>query len=240
MLFWPPSSRSWHLQQKPLLRASQKHTAYSCRYTKRIRISAFLKKERERLRGRAKRFFEAIAVIHKSTMQCEPFSDVVERQDCVDVELPNPFEDVHHFEVPSRILVCGTSGSGKTYSIEQLLSESQTKNVKTFLEVVVVTTTESQKVWQTFKKEYDAEIINPYDEAMPSREEDRPLLSRLIVFDDCLGVTRELTNQIQKFFTKGRHQGWTCVFISQSFVDCDKLIKKKKCKRVHQFRNARL
>jgi hypothetical protein len=120
-------------------------------------------------------------------------------------------------------LITGASNSGKTYAIGEFLQKCRSRSIVTFVEVVVVTLTGNQRVWRTFKKEYNATIVNP-TEAFPEIERSSPG-PRIIVFDDLMTADSAVTESVRSFFTNGRHHDWSCVFLTQHYFKCDLVVR---------------
>lgn len=109
---------------------------------------------------------------------------------------------------------------GKTMLVGSFISDTMTDTTKTFDKIVVVTTTPQQPSWVVAAEKFNVEVLMP--DKLPDIDNDDGA-TKLIVFDDCFGTNM---NEIRTFFIRGRHTGWSCIFITQSWHKTDTIIRR--------------
>ena len=108
--------------------------------------------------------------------------------------------DINIFYKPARILIAGFSGSGKSTFDVILLRKYRSAFNKVFV--------------------LGADLENARDLNIQRNDEFNPFIeklegSNLMIFDDCLH-DKKLIELASMLFTKGRHLGISCIFITQN------------------------
>ena len=143
-----------------------------------------------------------------------------------DIELPqypNPGLDKHQIKLPAYILINASSGSGKTNMLLNLLKRMD----NTFSHIYIVNQ-EQEPLYDLLQKKIKKGLT------ITTRINDLPTMSefaktkneqKLIIFDDQLFGKHDTF--IKDLFKMGRKVGVSTVFLSQSFYDTDKFIRKQ-------------
>jgi hypothetical protein len=107
----------------------------------------------------------------------------------------------------------------------------------TFTRIVLVSNTCDQLLWQNAREmlgEDTLEFVERIDEKswdLPpldgSFEEDltESQEQHCIIFDDVLGGSTKEMESFNKFYTHGRHRGWSCIFLTQLYTGVSKLVR---------------
>lgn len=125
---------------------------------------------------------------------------------------------LHGLELPTRILVCSPSGTGKTNWLLNFLRLSS----GSFSKIVISLKSSDEPLYNLLKKE--SEDIEFFEEGViPPISDFDGHTSSLIVFDDL--VLEKDQRLIQEYFVRGRKKGITCIYLSQSYYKSPKLIR---------------
>lgn len=111
-----------------------------------------------------------------------------------------------------RLLIVGTSGSGKTTVLWNIV----TKCLYLYDYLYIYTKTLDQPIYQRLMDLFvefpgvayfsdDFENMIPVEECKPKS---------LVIFDDCL---KETQTEIEKYFMMGRHKNISCIYVSQCY-----------------------
>lgn len=139
-------------------------------------------------------------------------------------DYPNPNFEKTQMKLPSYSLICASSGAGKTNMLVNLLNRWD----NTFTEIYILNEAE-EPLYDFLKKKI------PKGLTITHKLSDLPDLNelektknkqKLIIFDDQLFV-KSCQNYINTLFKRGRKLGVTVIFISQSFYDTEKFIRKQ-------------
>ena len=147
--------------------------------------------------------------------------------------LPNPKFNVHKMNVPTRILIVGASGSGKTNTVLNLINCM----AGTFTTIDVITKNGDEKLYNflKLKTKENCRILEGIKN-IPNIDEYKKGSNHLVIFDDLM---LDKMDKITDFFIRARKQDCTCIFITQSYIgngssayrtirrNCDYLILKK-------------
>ena len=113
-----------------------------------------------------------------------------------------------------RTLIIGRSGCGKTFLMLSLLKDKNPDDV------YIICKTENQ---------YPSNFHNQSCEILPLEDYE----NKTIVFDDMLGSKE--AEDIDAFFTRGRHQNLDIYYISQSWYQLPKNTIRNNCRRILMF-----
>jgi len=134
----------------------------------------------------------------------------------------NPAYEKHLMKVPFRALIVGGSGSGKTNTLMELIRRTS----GTFEQIAVCLRDKNEPLYRYLEMKCP-EGVSFYEgvENIPPISEFKGCGQTLIVFDDL--VIDKDQSRIGEFFIRGRKvgKGISCVYLSQSFYRCPKLIR---------------
>jgi len=139
-------------------------------------------------------------------------------------EVHNPYFNIHQLEVPFRLGIIGSSGSGKTSILLNLLSKAQ----DTFHYIHIVYKASEplyeflEKQLNTTKKKsvlfYDKLADLPPITNFPNKGS-----QQLIVFDD--QVNEKNQDTIKEFFIRGRKLKLSLCYLSQSYYKIPRIVR---------------
>lgn len=146
---------------------------------------------------------------------------------CKPPKVHNPNYGIsHNINAPFRIAICGSSGSGKTNLLLDLLHRFSTPK-GTFLGLKIYLRSRheplydylAQKVPETeFIEVSNENDIKPVDEL-----DDKTL----VVFDDLILSDPKTMKKIGEYFIRGRKKGASLIFISQNYFGIPKIIRQQ-------------
>ncbi|POM81458.1 Hypothetical protein PHPALM_566 [Phytophthora palmivora] len=113
------------------------------------------------------------------------------------------FPKNEHFELPFRMCVASPSGSGKSNTVLYIIALLS----KCFTKIVICTKT-NETLYDHLKDTID-----------------NVQTSKLIIFDDLVMEPKRTQAQISQYFIRGRKQGWSMIYISQSYFGIPKTIR---------------
>ena len=122
-----------------------------------------------------------------------------------------------------HILLCGSTGSGKTNALLNYLILTSKPKLGTFKHIFLCYKT--QEPLYEFLKDELKNNLSEYKnlEDFPEQNKDK----YLIIFDDCINdKDKKSEKKINQYFTYGRKKGITCLFLSQSYYDTLEFIRK--------------
>ena len=124
----------------------------------------------------------------------------------------------HIFQKPERIIVTGTSNSGKTFLIENLVRKFSHK----FYRIIIcgnknklLEFNETREKTSLFSSDTDI-IYNPFLEIGQYEVKKYPNQQFLIIIDDLMDSVFKSTI-VSDIFSKGRHINVSCIILNQSF-----------------------
>ena len=137
--------------------------------------------------------------------------------------------DQYRISIPNRILICGSSGSGKTNVIMNLLLGMNcwtrvyllAKNLEEPLYAFLID--EVRKV----EAKLDRQILvasNTLDDLPPVDSFD-PSENSVVIIDDMINEKSKKLDEVAAFWTRGRKQGVTSIFITQSYFATPKKLR---------------
>jgi hypothetical protein len=141
----------------------------------------------------------------------------------------NPYSDSHRWPVPFRQLIVGAGGGGKTNTfLNELLLFNPPNKPPTFepSHIFIITTTPEQPFYRFLRNSYSqVTFLSP--DCLPELDEfeKQTATNYLICFDDCMGCDKSIMNKIVEYFIRGRHFGFSCVFITQYYASGEPKIR---------------
>tara|TARA_R110002012_G_scaffold289969_1_gene483377 strand:- start:278 stop:982 length:705 start_codon:yes stop_codon:yes gene_type:complete len=137
----------------------------------------------------------------------------------------NPNYDIHHIKVPFRMLITGSSGSGKTQTLLSLLHNMK----NTFSKVVITTKNRDEPLYnwlsEKLHKEPSFEIREIDKDGLPQLDTFCKDDNNLLVMDDLVGESSKVQKQMEDYFLRARKLGCSLVYITQSYYAVPKMIR---------------
>jgi len=141
----------------------------------------------------------------------------------------------HYIDKNSRILMIGSSGTGKSNSLLNFIEKSSGE----FSEIIICSfsTTDEPLYNYLQQKIPQVQLINNIDEVpeVQSYDDNDKRISKLIVFDDFVNLNKKEMKKLFDYAIASRKFGFTCVFISQSYTSVPKIISRN-CNYLFVFR----
>lgn len=129
----------------------------------------------------------------------------------------NPNFDEHHIEIPFRMLICCSSGGGKSNYVTNILYE-----LNNTLHKLIIITKAPEPLYDLLEKRLKNRVEIYYDGKIPEFEKLDKDKNGLIIFDDMVLTPNKSIGEI---FIRGRKLGYSSIFISQSFYKTDSIIR---------------
>lgn len=135
----------------------------------------------------------------------------------------NPNFDVHNINLPFRMEIVAPSGSGKTNFLMNILKVfSQGKG--TFLTVHIITANKDEPLYKWLETEHKGFIIKEGIENTPPLDDFDKSYNHLVVWDDL--VLEKNQKVIESYYLRARKQNVSVIYLSQSYYDIPKFIRK--------------
>jgi type IV secretory pathway VirB4 component len=162
----------------------------------------------------------------------------------------NPNYNIHFIEVPFRMLMIGSSGSGKTLTLYNILRAF----TKTFQNIHVITKNKKEPIYQYIECITKTKNENPKSkfhqnvtveegiESLPDLESFDKEEQSLVVLDDL--VLEKNQKKIEEYYIRCRKLNISIIYISQSYYLVPKIIRQNInyiiIKQVSAMRNLKL
>ena len=140
----------------------------------------------------------------------------------------NRSKHLHQMEPCFRSIVCGSTGSGKTAYISNLL-----ERYKNHFNSITIFTAEQEGLYSWMQSQIDDSMFRIYyNDLSPLVENDLNDFfwgSSLVIIDDMITKNKKELKPVMDLFIRGRkiHNGVSICFLTQSFFDCPLLIRKQ-------------
>lgn len=132
----------------------------------------------------------------------------------------NPGIKNHGLSIPFRMLIIGTSGSGKTNMLLDLIHRTS----GTFKDIIICCKSKEEPLYEYLESNIPEGLTFIECDSPDSYPVlDSLLESTLVVFDDL--VLEKDQSRIAEFFIRGRKKGISCIYISQSYFGVPKIIR---------------
>jgi ABC-type dipeptide/oligopeptide/nickel transport system ATPase component len=134
----------------------------------------------------------------------------------------NPNYELHHIEIPFRACIIGSSGSGKTNSLINLIKLF----CNTFQNIYIITKNKDEPLYNYLEnkmKKFENFSIKEGFENLPKLDDLNKDEQTLIVIDDL--VLEKNQQAICEFFIRARKLNCSLIYISQSFYHIPKIIR---------------
>lgn len=149
------------------------------------------------------------------------FYEVIPKKYLDDVENPN--FNLHKIEIPFRMCVVAPSGSGKTNFVLNLIRVfSQGKG--TFTDITIVTRNKDEPLYNWLAGQNDCIRILEGMNNNPKLDDYDKKYNHLLIWDD-LVLSKNLV-PVCEYYLRARKMNVSLMFLSQSYVDIPKMIRK--------------
>lgn len=132
----------------------------------------------------------------------------------------------HMIDKNSRILMIGSSGTGKSNSLLNFIEKSSGE----FFKIIICSfsTTDEPLYNYLQSKIPEVELINNIDDvpSVQDFDDNDKNKSKLIVFDDFVNLTKKQMAKLFDYAISSRKFGFTTIFISQSYTSVPKIISR--------------
>lgn len=132
----------------------------------------------------------------------------------------------HLIEKNSRILMIGGSGTGKSNSLLNFIEKSSGE----FFKIIICSFSTTDEPLYSYLQEKipEVKLINNIDDVPPvqSWDDKNKEKSKLIVFDDFIGLNTKQMKILIDYAISSRKFGFTCVFICQNYTSVPKVISR--------------
>jgi ABC-type dipeptide/oligopeptide/nickel transport system ATPase component len=133
----------------------------------------------------------------------------------------NPHYEQHHIKLPCRLLIIGSSGSGKTQTLLSLIYNMP----NTFENIFITTKNKDEPLYNYLEERLkDSGLkITEGIENLPELDKLDKTTQSLIVMDDL--VNEKNQKQICDYFIRARKKNASLIYISQSYYAVPKMIR---------------
>lgn len=141
-----------------------------------------------------------------------------------------PNEKEIQIKLPARILLLGPSGSGKTSVLLNLI-----KFIGIFDKIILLAKNLDEplykhliETYRKLEKRHKTSIILAINDLkdLPGVDDCNPKENTLFICDDFICEAPKLLKKVEEFWVRGRKNGVTMAFLSQSYFDTPKMIRK--------------
>lgn len=133
---------------------------------------------------------------------------------------PNPHYEEHGIKVPFRMLIVGSSGSGKTNTVLNLINAMP----ETFMSIHIITKNADEPLYRYLQTLIPADQLEILEgvENIPDLDKFDKKENHLVIFDDLI---LDDLREVGQYFIRARKLGVSCCFLSQSYINPDKNFK---------------
>lgn len=149
------------------------------------------------------------------------FYEVIPKKFIDDVSNPN--FNIHNIELPFRMVVVAPSGSGKTNFILNLIKVFS-EGEGTFADINIITANKDEPLYNYLEEQSDQIKILEGIQNTPKLDTFDKDYNHLVIWDD-LVLSRHL-DKVEEFYMRARKKNVSVVFLSQSYYDIPKFIRK--------------
>lgn len=136
----------------------------------------------------------------------------------------NPNFKEHGIIVPFRMIICGSSGSGKTNWLLDLIHRMS----GTFMNIVVCCRCKEEPLYNYLEtKIKDGLTFYEVQNAIDIPDLDLLEPKTLIVFDDLVSAGKDVQIKIAEYYIRARKKEVSCVYIAQSYFAIPKIIRQQ-------------
>lgn len=135
----------------------------------------------------------------------------------------NPHYDAHHIKLPFRIIICGSSGSGKTSTLLSLIHAMP----DTWENIFITTKNKDEPLYNWLDEKLGKKglkITEIDKDGMPDLDKLNKEQTNLIIMDDLVGEKNQ--KPMEQWFLRGRKKNANMVYISQDYYSIPKMIRR--------------
>jgi ABC-type dipeptide/oligopeptide/nickel transport system ATPase component len=135
----------------------------------------------------------------------------------------NPNFNVHGIKVPFRMLIIGSSGSGKTQTLLNLIHNMG----NTFNDIYIITKNKQEPLYEYLEDKLGDKGLTVVEGINNAPDLDKDINKKdqtLIIMDDL--VLERNQRHLEEFFLRARKQNCSLVYISQSYFAVPQMIRK--------------
>jgi ABC-type dipeptide/oligopeptide/nickel transport system ATPase component len=135
----------------------------------------------------------------------------------------NPHYETHHIKLPFRMIICGSSGSGKTQTLLNLIYNMP----DTFESISITTKNKDEPLYNYLEDKLGKKglTITEGIPNLPNLDKYDKEQQHLIVMDDLVNEPLKQQKVICDYFIRARKKNCSLIYISQSFYQVPKLIR---------------
>jgi hypothetical protein len=134
----------------------------------------------------------------------------------------NPYFDVHHIKLPFRMIICGSSGSGKTQTLMSLIYNMP----DTFENIYICAKNKDEPLYNYIDEKLGKKglkITEIDKDGLPDLDKLNKEQQTLIVMDDLVGEKNQ--KPMEQYFLRARKKNASLVYITQSYYAVPKMIR---------------
>lgn len=134
----------------------------------------------------------------------------------------NPYYDVHKIKLPFRMIICGSSGSGKTQTLMSLIYNMP----DTFENIYIATKNKDEPLYNYVEEKLGKKGLKIYEidkDGLPDLDKLDKTQQTLIVMDDLVGEKNQ--KPMEQYFLRARKKNASLVYITQSYYAVPKMIR---------------
>ena len=137
------------------------------------------------------------------------------------VKSHNPHIKIHNIKLPFRMLICGSSGSGKTNTLLNLMHIMP----DTFEHIYIVVKCSDEPLYNFLKEKLEKVSFKITEgvESLPVLDKLDKESQTLIIMDDLVGEKNQ--SQMTDYFLRARKKNASLVYITQSYYQVPKMIR---------------
>jgi ABC-type dipeptide/oligopeptide/nickel transport system ATPase component len=134
----------------------------------------------------------------------------------------NPHFETHHIKLPFRMIICGSSGSGKTQTLMSLIYNMP----DTFENIYICAKNKDEPLYNFIEEKLGKKglkITEIDKDGLPDLDKLNKEEQTLIVMDDLVGEKNQ--KPMEQYFLRARKKNASLVYITQSYYAVPKMIR---------------
>jgi hypothetical protein len=134
----------------------------------------------------------------------------------------NPYYEVHRIKLPFRMIICGSSGSGKTQTLMSLIYNMP----NTFENIFIATKNKDEPLYNYVEEKLGKKGLKIYEidkDGLPDLDKLDKTQQTLLVMDDLVGEKNQ--KPMEQYFLRARKKNCSLVYITQSYYAVPKMIR---------------
>ena len=134
----------------------------------------------------------------------------------------NPHYETHHIKLPFRMIIMGSSGSGKTQTLMSLIYNMP----DTFENIYIATKNKDEPLYNYIDEKLGKKGLKMMEidkDGLPDLDKLNKEQQTLIVMDDLVGEKNQ--KPMEQFFLRARKKNASLVYITQSYYAVPKMIR---------------